>query len=200
MNRAIAVAVPRPGPALASPTPSRLEEFTELQKLGKGSFGSVTRVQRRTDGKAYAMKSIALRALRRVEIKDALNEALLLSRLRHPNIVRYHEAFIDESKMDLCIVMEYADGGDLTGKIEACAKAGKRIAEVVIWGYLFQLLEGIRYLHRRHLMHRDVKSANCFLSSSGRLKLGDLNVSKVSSGPAGLLKTQIGGCGQCLLS
>ena len=51
----------------------------------------MTKVQRKADGKAYAMKRISLRQRGRRELKDALNEALLLARLRHPNIVRYHE-------------------------------------------------------------------------------------------------------------
>ena len=139
--------------------------------------------------KTYALKTIALRAMRRAEIKDALNEALLLSRLRHANVVRYHEAFVDEEKVDLHIVMEFADGGDLSSRIDACAKAGKRMAEDVVWGYLLQMLDGVQYLHRRSLMHRDIKSANCFLTAAGVLKVGDLNVSKVSGG---LVKTQIG--------
>ena len=130
-----------------------------------------------------------MRNARRTEIKDALNEALLLSRLRHPNVVRYHESFMDQEKVELCIIMEFAGGGDLTSRIDACAKSGRRMAEEVIWGYVIQMLEGLQYLHRRNMIHRDIKSANCFLTARGTLKLGDMNVSKVSGG---LVKTQIG--------
>ena len=124
--------------------------------LGRGSFGTVTKVQRKADGKAYAMKRISLRQRGRRELKDALNEALLLARLRHPNIVRYHEAFIDEAGPDLCVIMELATDGDLGGRVERARKAGMRLAEDVIWAFALQLLDGLAYLHRKRVAHRCV--------------------------------------------
>ena len=51
------------------------------------------------------------------EKDNALNEVRILASITHPNIVGYKEAFIEESTSTLCIVMEYADGGDLQSKI-----------------------------------------------------------------------------------
>ena len=53
-----------------------------------------------------------------------------------------------------------------------------------------QLLEGVICLHEHKVLHRDLKTANCFLTLDGRLKIGDLNVSKLAR--MGLVKTQIG--------
>ena len=57
-------------------------------------------------------------ALSEREKQNALNEIRLLASIQHPNIVQYKESFIDENDRCLYLVMEYADGGDLSQKIE----------------------------------------------------------------------------------
>lgn len=88
------------------------------------------------------------------------------------------------------IVTDYADGGDVYSKIVQHQKASKFIKENDIWRILIGATRGLRALHDLGIFHRDVKSANVFLTSSGDVKLGDLNVSKVAK--QGLLETQTG--------
>ena len=64
------------------------------------------------------------------------------------------EAFLDEVKMELNIVMEYADGGDLAGVIEKHRKARRNIDENTIWAMLLQLLDGLQALHEKRIVHR----------------------------------------------
>ena len=98
----------------------------------------------------------------------------------HPAIVAYKEAFIDSTDDTLCIVMEFLAGGDLYQKISECRKKRALIPEKLIWRYLAQLASGLKQLHGMKIVHRDLKSANVFLSEDLRqIKLGDLNVSKV---------------------
>ena len=75
--------------------------------------------------------------------------------------------------------MEFADGGDLLSKITKCKQSGIIIPEYECWSYFIQLLKGLQTLHELNIVHRDIKSANLFLTSDGIVKLGDLNVSKV---------------------
>ena len=56
------------------------------------------------------------------------------------------------------------------------------LSEQECWSYLIQLLKGLQALHDLKIVHRDIKSANLFLTKEGTLKLGDLNVSKVAKG------------------
>ena len=58
------------------------------------------------------------------EKQNALNEIRLLASIKHPNIVQYKESFIDEHERCLCLVMEYADDGDLSNKITEHIKRG----------------------------------------------------------------------------
>ncbi len=80
--------------------------------------------------------------------------ASFLASVRHPNIVGFLEAFLDDRKMELNIVMEYADGGDLAHVIDKHRKARRNIEEGTIWAILLQLLDGLQALHERRIVHR----------------------------------------------
>ena len=135
---------------------------------------------------------VKLSKLSEKEKLQALNEVRILASINnHPHIVTYKEAFLDEASQTLNLVMEFAEGGDLDAKIRRCRQQNTRIPEAEVWSLFIQLLKGLQALHDLKIVHRDVKSANVFLTSEGRLKLGDLNVSKVAKG-AGMLQTQTG--------
>ena len=114
------------------------------------------------------------------EKDNALNEVRILASLEHPNIVAYKEAFFEESTQTLCIVMEFADGGDLQSKINDLKRDCKHMKEEDIWSTLYQMLIGLQALHNYKIVHRDIKCANIFLTKSGMAKMGDLNVSKIA--------------------
>ncbi len=164
-----------------------MDRFRLQQLLGRGSFGQVHRVQRIRDGKIYALKTILLGRLDAKSRQDALNEVRFLASLRHPHIVRFYEAFLQPAHRRLCIVMEYASGGDL----DKIIRRRRRLSETVIWRYAAQIADALQYLHRRRILHRDLKPANCFLDRKGHIKLGDLNVSRRVR-PNAMAKTQIG--------
>lgn len=86
--------------------------------------------------------------------------------------------------------MEFADGGDLLGKINHHKRARTHFAEEELWSYLIQLLRGLKKLHSMRILHRDIKCANVFICKDGSVKVGDLNVSKVNK--KGLAYTQTG--------
>lgn len=94
-------------------------------------------------------------------------------------MIAYKEAFFDDESGSLCLVMEYAEGGDLEKWIKAKKKKEKYFSENEVWYYFLQLLNGLNALHKANVLHRDLKSANVFLTRLGEVKLGDLNVSKI---------------------
>ena len=106
------------------------------------------------------------------------------------NVIAYKEAFFDEASSTLCIVMEFADGGDLYTKIVDHQKNATEFSEREIWEALVQMTAGLKALHARNILHRDLKSANIFQNSDGTVKLGDMNVSKIAQD--GMLYTQTG--------
>lgn len=75
--------------------------------------------------------------------------------------------------------MELADNGDLFQKIQQNQQNGTYIEESEIWSIFISIVRGLKQLHDMRISHRDLKSANIFLSKDGTAKLGDLNVAKV---------------------
>ena len=167
-----------------------LDNFILGKILGKGSYGSVRIVERKEDHKIYAMKSVVINVLTEKEQLNSFNEVRLLASLKHQNIIDYKESFFDEISKTLYIVMEYADDGDLKSKISEILKKHLFFEESTIWNVLIQTLEGLKYLHKNNIIHRDLKSANIFLTKNGFIKIGDLNVSTIAK--KGVASTQTG--------
>ena len=157
-----------------------MNDFEIGKILGKGSFGQVCLVKRKIDGKIYAMKQVKIQQLSEKAKQNTLNEIRILASLSHKNIIGYKDAFFDENSKTLNIVMEYADDGDMLTKIKHNIKNNLLYRECVIWFFLVQILEGLNYLHENKIIHRDLKNANIFLTKDGTIKIGDLNVSKIT--------------------
>ena len=157
-----------------------MNDFEIGKILGKGSFGQVCLVKRKIDDKIYAMKQVKIQQLSEKAKENTLNEIRILASLSHKNIIGYKDAFFDENSKTLNIVMEYADDGDLLTKIKNNIKNNVLYRESVIWFFLVQILEGLNYLHENNIIHRDLKNANIFLNKDGTVKIGDLNVSKIT--------------------
>ena len=78
-----------------------MRDFEILGKLGDGAYSTVYRVLRNEDGLTYALKRVKLASLSQKEKDNALNEIRILASIRHPNIIAYKEAFLDESTKPL---------------------------------------------------------------------------------------------------
>ena len=157
-----------------------LSDFKKEKVIGKGSFGSVYLVRRLADNKIYALKTVLLDKLNKKEQENSVNEVRILASIKNPYVIGYKEAFWDDKNNTLNIVMEYADDGDLQTKIRKMRHEGGFFKESLIWEYAIQMIKGLKSLHDKKIMHRDLKSANIFLFKKNNIcKLGDMNVSKV---------------------
>jgi NIMA (never in mitosis gene a)-related kinase len=166
-----------------------MDGFEILEKLGDGAYSVVYKVKRKQDGNIYALKKVKLQNLSDKEKENALNEVRILASVKSTFVISYKEAFIEESEKCLCIVMEYADKGDLYQKITEFKKQGCLMEEIDVWRIFIQMTRGLKALHDLKILHRDLKSANIFLLSDGSAKIGDLNVSKVARKGLGYTQT-----------
>jgi NIMA (never in mitosis gene a)-related kinase len=91
--------------------------FCILHSLGDGAYSEVYKVKRLSDGQIYALKKVKMGNLSQKEKENALNEVRILASINHGSIVAYKEAFFEDSSSSLCLVMEFADDGDLYQKI-----------------------------------------------------------------------------------
>ena len=166
-----------------------MNDFQIISKLGEGAYSTVFKVKRIIDNKIYALKKVKLLNLSEKEKENYLNEVRILASVKSNFVVSYKEAFFDEKDNTLCIIMEFADRGDLYQKIVQHKKSAILFEESDIWRIFIQLVKGLKSLHDLKILHRDMKSANVFLFSNGSAKLGDLNVSKVAKRGLGYTQT-----------
>jgi serine/threonine protein kinase len=110
------------------------------------------------------------------EVGAALTEAEHLSKLKHQNIIKYEEAFI--KGRSVFIVMEFAPRGDLFAQVERCKRNRCVLPEDQIIRWVSDVARALRYIHARGMIHRDIKSANCFVDVAGRVKVGDFGATR----------------------
>ena len=169
---------------------SSLKDYKIGKIIGQGAFAYVSLVSRKSDNQIFAMKTSKIGNLSLKGKESALNEIRILYSLDNPNIISYIDSFFDEESKTLNTIMEYAENGDLSKKILSLKKKKYHFTENQIWKFIIQILLGMNYLHENNIIHRDLKSANIFITKNGILKIGDLNISKFSLN--GFARTQTG--------
>ncbi|KAH3765104.1 NEK protein kinase [Pelomyxa schiedti] len=172
----------------ATKTPSTFTDFKILLFLGKGTYGSVTKVMRLTTGKIYALKEVDMRNKKQVEREEAVNEIRLLASVKHPHIIRYRDSFFENEK--LYIVTDFAEKGDLSKYLNSLEKQGLRLPENDVWSVFLQVCLALGYMHNNRILHRDLKTSNIFMCDNMIVKLGDLGVAKLLK--SALTTTQVG--------
>lgn len=101
------------------------------------------------------------------EKQEAVTEVKLLASLNHPNIVSYYESFFEDTRLH--IVMDFANGGDLSGAITN--QKGKPFTEDVIKNWFVQMCLALKHVHDRKVLHRDLKCQNIFLHVRKRINI-----------------------------
>ena len=128
-------------------------------------------------------------------IKQIYNEASIMKKLCHPNVISFKDVFKDTKLEYFYIVMEYADDGDLNKKIKQQQQKiskDKYFSEDKILKFFYQICKGIEYIHSKNVIHRDIKSQNIFLMKNGTIKIGDFGIAKSLSNTNSNAKTIIG--------
>ncbi|KAM9468979.1 serine/threonine-protein kinase Nek3 [Clarias gariepinus] len=164
-----------------------MDQYTVVKIIGEGSFGRALLVQSKPDQVKWVMKEIRLpKAGGRAERARA--EAVLLSRMKHPNIVKFRESFEDDGH--LYIVMEFCSRGDLFQRMQE--QKGSLFPEDLILRWFSQMCLGTKHIHDKRVLHRDLKSKNIFLTDHGTLKLGDFGSACVLNSAKGYAQTYVG--------
>ena len=102
------------------------EKYKKVKLLGEGSFGKAYLIERVSDKLLCVMKTIEIGRMSEAEKKETLQEARIIEQMHHTNIVKFIETF-KTKRNKLCIVMDYADGGDLGQKLKE--QRGRPMAE-----------------------------------------------------------------------
>ncbi|XP_062219849.1 mitogen-activated protein kinase kinase kinase YODA-like [Phragmites australis] len=159
--------------------PSPGSRWKKGKLIGRGTFGHVYVGFNSDKGKMCAMKEVTLFSddpKSKESAKQLGQEILLLSRLQHPNIVRYYGSETVDDK--LYIYLEYVSGGSIHKLLQEYGQFG----EQAIRSYTKQILLGLAYLHAKDTVHRDIKGPNILVDPNGRVKLADFGMAKHING------------------
>ena len=182
-------AQPTPPTALASASaasPKPLSESVVLSEtlLGAGAFGAVYLGIHEETGEMIAVKKVTLGPpcdATAKQIEQLAGEIRLMKALDHPNVVKYLHA--QRKDTDLYIYMEYLSGGSLASVLSKFQTLGEKVVRI----YMRQVLEGLKYLHQKNIVHRDIKPDNILLTPQGTAKISDFGTSREFSDGKNLL-------------
>eukprot|EP00164_Ancoracysta_twista_P002618 GFYU01003484.1.p1 GENE.GFYU01003484.1~~GFYU01003484.1.p1 ORF type:complete len:722 (-),score=174.42 GFYU01003484.1:127-2169(-) len=146
------------------------ERFELVERLGKGSFGSVYKARNKTTGELVAIKLVSL-SDSDDGLDDIRREIKVLRECNHPNVVKYYGSYFKDD--NLWIAMEYCGGGSVSDISQVLEKpmTEKQIAVICR-----EALKGLAYLHSIRKIHRDIKGGNILITDSGDVKLADFGV------------------------
>ncbi|KAM0725576.1 Mitogen-activated protein kinase kinase kinase 4 [Formica fusca] len=138
-------------------------------KIGQGRFGKVYTVVNNQTGELLAMKEVQLQPGDHRAIRRVAEELQIFEGIQHQHLVRYYGLEIHREEM--LIFMEFCAEGTLESLV---AGSGNGLPESLVRKYTHQLLSAVAALHSHGIVHRDIKTANIFLTNEGNcLKLGD---------------------------
>ena len=151
--------------------------FKIIKEIGSGSFGSVYKIQHKKDNKVYALKKIVLNKKDKEDLDSIKNEAYLLKAIDDENVIKYIDSFFYDDSF--YIITEFCSNLDLKSFINEHKKENKLINEQTIWSIILNLCGGIKAIHNKNMIHRDLKPGNIFISDNYKIKIGDFGISKI---------------------
>ncbi|PGG96782.1 AGC/NDR/NDR protein kinase [Polytolypa hystricis UAMH7299] len=147
--------------------------FQTIKVIGKGAFGEVKLVRRKTDGKIYALKSlIKTEMFKKDQLAHVRAERDILADSKdNPWLVKLHASFQDQAY--LYLLMEFLPGGDLMTMLIKY----EIFSEDITRFYMAEIVMAIEAVHKLGFLHRDIKPDNILLDRGGHIKLTDFGLS-----------------------
>jgi len=143
--------------------------YQVVRLLGQGGFGAVYQARDLRLGQIVALKENIGGDPRQFQ-----QEALILANLRHPNLPRVSDHFVEPNGAQY-LVMDFVEGEDL----ESVLQRQGALPETQVLAWFDQIIDAVAYLHNHNVIHRDIKPANIRITPAGQAVLVDFGIAKV---------------------
>ena len=154
------------------------KKYLKIKDIGKGTFSKIYTVQNKSNFKVYCCKEILKSKI--ADLSKFKNEINILSKVDHPNVIKFYEIFEDERHIN--IIMENCSGGDLFQNIIAKLSRGEPFTEKEVVPIFKQIMSAISFCHSQGICHKDLKPENIlFLNNKpdSPIKIIDFGLSKI---------------------
>lgn len=168
------------------PDDSQWQKYELMSKVGSGTYATVYKAVNKEDGKMYALKRIKLDTTGDEGIPfTVIREISLLKVLNHPNIVQLNEV-INLPDIGMTLVFEY-----MAHDLKKYINKEVFLTGTQVKSFMYQLLKGLEYCHKKHVMHRDLKPQNLLIDKNGILKIADFGLARSNGIPPARLSSQV---------
>ncbi|KIX01635.1 uncharacterized protein Z518_09361 [Rhinocladiella mackenziei CBS 650.93] len=162
----------RPPSTITEPGPSP-ETYVMGKKLGKGGFAVCFEGKIKRTSEVFALKVVKAKVEQKKMMEKFRTELQIHAKMHHPHIVEFLRAFtIDEHTY---VVLQMCPNGSLTEMV----KARSCLSLPEVRRFMIQICGGVKYMHRRSVIHRDLKMGNIFLDAKLNVKIGDFGLAAV---------------------
>jgi len=151
-----------------------MRDYELIKSLGDGGFGIVSLVRHKLSDTLFAIKRLHSKST--TDQENILREISALAPLTHPNVIRYQHGF--NANGLLYLVMEYCSGGSLYEKLQK----EKRLNEEKLVEIFLLLTKAFSYLHRKGIIHHDIKPSNILIDADDNYKISDFGCINTSMG------------------
>ena len=181
----------------------KINDYKLIKLIGKGTFGDVYLTSNINNSKFYATKRIEfIKTENKTISKYLINEIKIMNELDHPNLIKLHKML--KSNTHFYFIMDYCNGGTLSSILtDYKLYFGRPFSQEIIQYFMIQIVDGLKYIHSKNIIHRDIKLDNILLDFdniedkmklnllSAKIKIIDFGLA-TKIGPDGEAKTYAG--------
>ncbi|KAM7346774.1 cyclin-dependent kinase 10 [Cochliomyia hominivorax] len=162
-------------------------EFEKLNRIGEGTYGIVYRARDTRTNEIVALKKVRMDQEKDGLPVSGLREITILKSCKHENIVNLLDVVVGKSLESIFLVMEYCEQ-DLASLLDNMSQP---FSESEVKCIILQVLQGLKYMHSRYIIHRDLKVSNLLMTDKGCVKIADFGLARLFGLPSGPMTPQV---------